>query len=280
MKNESEEVGEKGEMTHKDTYQKSGICTQQRQFKGKVTARIAKTLKRHGVSLIFGQSLPSALLLTTPFFGIKQAVYRTENAGGAMADGYARISNRVSVVTAQNGPSATLLVPPLSEALKASIPIVALVQGVHREQNEKNAFQEFDHLTLFRSCTKWVRQIEQPSRVEDFMDMAFVNAASGRPGPVALILPPDLLISNSEGEALRTQSMGKFPIDRTIPEPDLIDEAAKLLAEAERPVIIAGGGVHISGACEEYQVLSFLDFSSMNRWNQRCVEVLLGRIAE
>jgi acetolactate synthase-1/2/3 large subunit len=66
-----------------------------------------------------------------------------------MADGYARISGKVGVVSAQNGPAATLLVPGLAEALKVSVPVVALVQDVVRSQTDRNAFQEFDHVALF-----------------------------------------------------------------------------------------------------------------------------------
>src|SRR3954469_5514337 len=80
---------------------------------------VARALRRHGVEVMFGQSLPSALYLVAPEFGIRQIAYRTENAGAAMADGYARASGKVAVVTAQNGPAAALLVSPLSEALKA-----------------------------------------------------------------------------------------------------------------------------------------------------------------
>ena len=112
-----------------------------------VAERIAEAFQRHGVTVVFGQSIPTAFHLAAPNYGIKQAAYRAENAGGIMADGYARITNRVSVVTAQNGPAATLLVPPLAEALKASTPVVALVQEVPAAQAGKNAFQEFDHFS-------------------------------------------------------------------------------------------------------------------------------------
>ena len=75
-----------------------------------VAFRLAEAFARHGVTVTFGQSLPSAFHLAAPHVGITQAAYRQENAGGAMADGYARISGKVGVVTAQNGPAATLLV--------------------------------------------------------------------------------------------------------------------------------------------------------------------------
>jgi acetolactate synthase-1/2/3 large subunit len=180
--------------------------------------------------------------------GIRQIAYRQENTGGYMADAYARTTGKVAVVTAQNGPAATILVPPLAEALKASIPIVALVQEVARDQTDRNAFQELNHTNLFSACAKWVRTVTVASRIEDYIDMAFTTAASGRPGPAVLMLPADLLTESYESDARRRQSLGTFPLDRMAPDPDCIAEAARLLAEAKSPLIIAGGGVHISGA--------------------------------
>ncbi|MBU2518781.1 MAG: acetolactate synthase catalytic subunit [Proteobacteria bacterium] len=233
--------------------QKSGRALN---FNGTVADALAKGLVRHGVSTVFGQSLPSALHLAVKSHGIRQAWYRTENAGGAMADGFARVSGRVGVVTAQNGPAATLLVPPLAEALKASVPVVALVQEVALAQTDKNAFQEFDHLALFGACTKWVRRLDQPSRVDDYLDMAFRAAVSGRPGPAALLLPADLLLAPCQpGEAPRRQSLGRYPLERTMPGYQHLEQAARMLAQAKRPVVIAGGGVHLSGASGELAVL-------------------------
>ena len=213
---------------------------------------LARALKRHGVSIIFGQSLPSALHLVAPEFGLKQFAYRTENAGAAMADGYARATNRVSVVTAQNGPAAALLAPGLAEAYKASIPIVAIVQDVRRNQTDKNAFQELDHFDIFRGCAKWVKRVAEASRIEDYVDMAFTAAASGRPGPAVLLFPQDLLQEAVKADATtpRNAVLSHFPLDRSAADPARVAEAAKLLAEAERPLIVAGGGVHSSQATE------------------------------
>ncbi len=212
--------------------------------------RIAVALQRHGVEIIFGQSLPSALILAAEDIGIRQVVYRTENAGGAMADGYARTSGRIGVVAAQNGPAATLLVPPLAEALKASIPILALVQEVNRGDVDRNAFQEFDHLGLFAPCAKFVRRVSDAKRIDDYVDMAVVAATSGRPGPAVLLFPMDLLNEMVEGEPSRVASHGRWPLDPTVADPARIAQAAKLLAEAKAPLVIAGGGVHASGAAD------------------------------
>ncbi|MCX5494440.1 acetolactate synthase catalytic subunit [Kaistia dalseonensis] len=218
-----------------------------------VAMRLAEAFKRHGVDHVFGQSIPSAFHLAAPHVGIRQIVYRTENAGGTMADGYARVTRKVGVVTAQNGPAATLLVPPLAEALKASVPMVALVQDVARSQTDKNAFQEFDHLRLFDSCAKWVRRIEDADRIDDYVDMAFTAATSGRPGPAVLIVPADLLIETVGPAPLspRRDDHGTAPLDRPTPDATAIATAARLLAEAKAPLVIAGGGVHGSDASAE-----------------------------
>lgn len=210
---------------------------------------LAAGLARHRVTDVFGQSLPSALFLATPAHGIRQISYRTENAGGAMADGYARISGRIGVVAAQNGPAATLLVAPLAEALTASVPILALVQDVPLANRDRNAFQEFDHAALFASCTKWVRRLDDPSRVDDYLDAAVSAACSGRPGPVVLLLPRDVLTMASPAPAVpRRASLGCFPQDRTRPPGGSVAAAADLLRNASRPLVVAGGGVHLSGA--------------------------------
>jgi acetolactate synthase I/II/III large subunit len=214
-----------------------------------VAEALATGLARHGITVVFGQSLPSALFLATPAHGIRQVAYRTENAGGAMADGYARVSGRIGVVAAQNGPAATLLVAPMAEALTASVPLLALVQDVPLANRDRNAFQEFDHTALFASCAKWVRRLDDPARVDDYLDAAVSVACSGRPGPVVLLLPRDVLTAVVPTPTVtRRASLGRFPLDRTRPPGDRVAAVAKLLRNASRPLVVAGGGVHLSGA--------------------------------
>ncbi|MEP7245317.1 MAG: acetolactate synthase catalytic subunit [Gammaproteobacteria bacterium] len=221
--------------------------------------RLATALRRHHVDVMFSQSLPSALILACEDLGIRQISYRAENAGGAMADGYARRSNRIGVVTAQNGPAATLLVPPLAEALKASVPVLALVQDVNRAHADRNAFQEIDHLRLFDSCTKWARVVTDAARIEDYLDMAITTATSGRPGPVALMLPADMLNESAAPPPFaRTATLGAWPLDRPAADPDRVREAAAIIASARHPLVIAGGGVHSSQAHAELAQLQSL----------------------
>jgi len=214
--------------------------------------RFALALKRHGVKEFFAQSLPSALVLACEEIGIRQISYRTENAGGCMADGYARISGRIGIVCAQNGPAASLLVPPLYECMKASIPVIALVQDVMRGHVDRNAFQELDHVVMFQGCTKWAKVVTDAARVEDYLDTAIITATTGRPGPVALMLPMDMLTEVPKpAPHARTESYGNYPLDRSTADPARISEAADILANAKEPLIIAGGGVMGSRAYDE-----------------------------
>lgn len=216
-----------------------------------VAQAIAGALVRHGITCVFSQSLPSALILELENLGVKQITYRTENAGAAMADGYARVCGRAAVVTAQNGPAATLLVPGLAEALKVSIPVVAIVQEVNRPQTDRNAFQELDHFALFSGVAKWIRKLVEPSRAVEHVDLAFAMATGGRPGPAVLLLPADLLLERVSAPSVRRAKLGHFPLDRFVPEAAKLDEAADLLARAKRPLVVAGGGVHLSQAADE-----------------------------
>ena len=221
--------------------------------------RFAHALKRHGVEYLFGQSNPPQLTMAAEELGIEQIGYRQENAGAYMADGYARATGKVPVVTAQNGPAATLLVAGLAECLSASIPIVALVQDVGPGTMDRNAFQELDQVALFKGVSKWVRRVTTPDRIEDYLDMAFTAAASGRPGPAVLLVSMELLAEREERPVNpRKSHLGRYPLDRTRPAQSQIDAAARLLANAKAPIIYAGGGVIASGAQEELRALQQL----------------------
>ena len=218
--------------------------------------RFANALKRHGVEYLFGQSNPPALTMAADDLGIRQIGYRQENAGTYMADGYARATGKVPVVTAQNGPAATLLVPGLAECLSASVPIVALVQDVGPSTQDRNAFQELNQMALFQGVSKWIRRVTTADRIEDYVDMAFTAAASGRPGPAVLLVSMELLAEREERPvAARKAQLGRFPLDRVQPEHTQIALAAEMLAKASAPIVYAGGGVIGSRAQEELRAL-------------------------
>ena len=221
--------------------------------------RFAHALKRHGVEYLFGQSNPPALTMAAEDLGIHQIGYRQENSGSYMADGYARATGKVPVVTAQNGPAATLLVPGLAECLSASIALVALVQDVGPSTQDRNAFQELDQLQLFRGVSKWIRRVTTADRIEDYVDMAFTAAASGRPGPAVLLVSIDLLAEREKKPvSTRKAALGNYPIDRSQPDRTQIAIAAEVLANAKAPIVYAGGGVITSEAQQELRALQQL----------------------
>ncbi|MFB4212379.1 acetolactate synthase catalytic subunit [Shouchella sp. JSM 1781072] len=224
--------------------------------------RLAASLQRNGVRYVFGQSNPPSITLACADIGIEQIGYRQENAGTYMAQAYGMCTQTIPVVTAQHGPAATLLVPGLAESLKASYPIVALVEEIGLNHVDKNAFQEIDHQTLFQGVTKWVKRIPTQERVEEYVDRAFAIAGSGRPGPVVLLCPKDLF-NDFHKYPVNTKRVGghsTFPLDRFSPDKQTIAQAAKLILSAKRPLIYAGGGVISSQAIAELRALQD-DFS-------------------
>lgn len=204
-------------------------------------------LLRHGLREFFGQGLPQGLSLPFEELGLRQIAYRTENGGGYMADGYARVSKRPGVMIAQNGPAATLVVAPLAEALKSSIPLVVMLQEIPLKNEDRNAFQEFDHVRLFSACSKWTRRVHTADRVEDYVDQPSrwpVPAAR----PVVLLFPNDMLGMPAEPEK-RGIPLGHYPLDPVMPPLDAVRGVAERLLSSRNPVIVAGGGVHLSSAC-------------------------------
>ncbi|RYY91574.1 MAG: acetolactate synthase catalytic subunit, partial [Comamonadaceae bacterium] len=224
-------------------------------------AAIVRTLKAAGVEAIFGQSCPIALFLSAEKEGVRQIGYRTENAGAAMADGFARASGRVGVMAAQNGPAAALIVASLCEALRASVPIVAIVQDVARSNTDRNAFQELDHEQMFKSCAKWVRRLTVADRAAEYTERAIRAATTGRPGPAVLIVPFDVImedVADATPSPLLTPEFGRYPVDRFVPARPLLARAVDALAAAKRPLVVAGGGVHLSGAAPSLARLQHL----------------------
>lgn len=219
--------------------------------------RFALALKKNGVEYLFGQSNPPSITLACSDVGIEQIGYRQENAGSYMAQGYAMTTGKIPVVTAQNGPAATLLVPGLAESFKSSYPVVAVVEEIERGHEEKNAFQELDHIDLFKGVSKWTKRIPIHEKIEDYVDRAFTIAASGKPGPVVLLCPKDIMNDKTEYDIneTRTTPISHFPLDRFSAEDSKLEEAAKLLSEAKNPFIYAGGGVVSSGAHDELRNL-------------------------
>lgn len=177
-----------------------------------------------------------------------------------MADVYARLTGKPGVCEAPSGAGALYLVPGVAEANASSIPLLALTTDVPLSQVGRNVLTEMDQAGLFDPITKWNATLQCAGRSGELVDKALRIATSGRCGAVQITLPQDVLeeAGASQPYGMRDVRPFTYPAFRTAPDPDLIDDAAVLLSSADRPLIIAGGGVRISGAWQELTELAEL----------------------
>lgn len=185
--------------------------------------------------------------------GLQHHLINDERTGVFAADAYAKVTGRVGLVDATLGPGATNLVTGLVEALNAGTPLVALVGDSHRQHSWKNMTQETRQIDILRPAVKEVIRIEHGERIPELVRRAFAVATSGRPGPVVLDLPEDIsheTYTFGEADFSAPEAYQSAPAFRSRPDRESIAKAADLIADAERPIILAGGGVHLSGAAE------------------------------
>ena len=216
---------------------------------GAVVAALGAEGVRHAFGLIgsAGMEIFDALYQhrSIRFIGV-----RDERTGTHMADGYARASRGAGVfIAGQNGPGATNTVTGLAQAHAAYSPVVVLAGSLSTQHVHRDAFQEVDQQALFKPVTKRCWTVTQAARIPEAVREAFRTALAPRCGPVALNLPRDLLAETGEFAIAR---MRDESIDlRPGANPAVIRAAAKLLASAERPLILAGGGVKNGGSYED-----------------------------
>ncbi len=179
-----------------------------------------------------------------------------ERSGSHMADGYARASGRAGVILAgQNGPGATNLVTGLAQARAAFSPVVSIAGALSTEHVYRDAFQEVDQEALFKPVTKKTWTVTRAARVPEMFREAFRTALAPRRGPVQLNLPRDVLAASADFADLQQPRQYR---NHHLPQAaeTAIDEAAGLLRAAERPVIVAGGGIKNSGGHEDALALA------------------------
>jgi acetolactate synthase-1/2/3 large subunit len=182
-----------------------------------------------------------------------------ERAGIFAADSYAKITGRVGLVDATLGPGATNLVTGLVEALNAGTPIVAIVGDSHRDHSWKNMTQESRQIDILRPAVKEIIRIETPARIPELIRRAFAVATTGRPGPVVVDVPEDVCHAtwSFAEDAFATDPIYESaPALRCCPDRGSLERAAKMLAAARRPLVLAGGGIHLSGAADALTDLS------------------------
>ena len=223
---------------------------------------LADTLKAYGVSHVF--FVPAVLrksLAEMDMVGIKRVVTHGEKAAAYMADGYARASNKVGVCMAQSV-GAVNLAAGLQDAYLGLSPVLALTGHKSNLQQSRNAYQELEHSKPFASVTKISAEVDSVNDLPGLLRQAFREATTGAPAPVHLDFQGISGNVVEDGEAdleiLLEESFTARPAFRPAPEPEKVRPAAQVLANAQRPVIVAGGGVTSSGAKQEVLELAEL----------------------
>jgi len=213
---------------------------------------LLRSLEHEGVEIIFGVPGGAILpaydpLLSSP---IRHVLARHEQGAGHMAEGYAQATGRVGVAMATSGPGATNLITPLQNALMDSTPLVAITGQVPTGSIGSDAFQEAYTTGLAMHCTKHSYLVANADEIPDIVHEAFHLASTGRPGPVLIDVPKDVLNSPTEWREPTLAGLPGYKPTKS-GHPMQIKSAIDLIESAERPVLYVGGGVIKAGAHEE-----------------------------
>ena len=199
---------------------------------------IVEALKANGVSRVSCVPGESYLAVLDALYesGIETVVCRQEGGAAMMADTWGRLTGEPGICMVTRGPGATNASAGLHIARQDSIPMILFIGQVQRDAREREAFQEVEYRRAFTEFAKWVGEIDDARRIPEFVTRAFAVATSGRPGPVVLTLPEDMLVEEVEAPEAKPYT----PVEA---HPGLSQMAAfaKMLGEAKRPVFIAGG---------------------------------------
>jgi sulfoacetaldehyde acetyltransferase len=211
-----------------------------------------ETLVAHGVKHVFGivgSAYMDALDLFPPA-GIRFISVAHEQGAGHMADGYSRVSNRQGVCIAQNGPGITNFVTAVAAAYWAHSPVVVITPETGSATQGMGGFQETDQMPIFSKITKFQAHVNRPDRLAEFTSRCFDLALSER-GPTQLNIPRDYFYGDIDVNVPKP-----IKVERAAGGARSLEEAAKLLAEAKFPVIVAGGGVIMSDGQAEAKALA------------------------
>jgi len=222
---------------------------------------IAEMVRRLGPAPIFGMGGFQLL----PFYegirelGLQHYLINDERSGAFAADAYARVTGRPGIVDATQGPGATNLVTGLVESLNAGVPLIAIIGDTNRAYSKRNLTQEARQSDILSPACKELIRIDDGRRIPELMVRAYETALAGRPGPVVVSVPEDVAHEEYDftGEDLDL-SLPRItvPLYRTRPDRSEIESIADTLAKAQRPVILVGGGIHLSMAYSELKLLA------------------------
>ena len=216
---------------------------------------LAKSLKAYGVTHVFvAPAIARKALAEMSLLGIQSVVTHGEKSAAYMADGYARASNRPGICFAQSVGAANLAAG-LQDAFLGLSPVIAFTGRKRHDEQHKNAYQEIEHSRPFASVTKFSGEVNTAEQLPSLLRQAFREATTGAPAPVHLDLQgmagDVVLDGEADLEMLLEETFIQRPAFRPEASPDTVRQAAQVLTGAQRPVIIAGGGVTSSQAQQE-----------------------------
>jgi tartronate-semialdehyde synthase len=220
--------------------------------KMRVMEAAVKIMEDEGVEYTFG--IPGAAIL--PLFKalegsekIKTLAVRHEEGGTHAADGYARVTGKVGIAIGTSGPAGTNMITGLYTAMADSIPIICITGQAPTHLLHQEAFQVIEITEIAKPVTKWAMQAKETAQIPWIFRKAFKIAREGRPGPVLIDLP--LNVTQGQEVEYDPELDGQLPVETPEPNPDAIRRAVEMILEAERPMLMPGGGVMISEAWEE-----------------------------
>jgi len=210
---------------------------------------VVAALRAHRVKMAFSVAGESYLEVLDALFDapdIRLVTCRQEGGAAFMAEAYGKLTGEPGVLLVTRGPGACNASIGIHTAFQDSTPMVVLVGQVARHQIDREAFQEVDFRQMFAPLAKWVAQIDMAERVPELMNQAFQVAASGRPGPVVLALPEDMLRDRRAAAVV-----GPYRAVHAHPGAADLAEMRRLLAAAERPMMLVGGSGWTDEACRD-----------------------------
>lgn len=215
---------------------------------------VVEALEAEGTPFLFGLPGNPRFLYDALYDSkrVRAILVRHETSGVFMAMAYARLTNRPGVCFGSPGPGVANLLPGLMEAHSACTPLIALASTAGMRHEGMGAFQEVDQLAMAKPVTKWAVRVTSPEKVPWVMRRAFYLATNGKPGPVYVEIPTDVALRKADIPAYPSTTLR---VPRPAGNPLDIEAAAEMLAQARRPLIVAGGGTILSGAQDALQRL-------------------------
>ena len=210
---------------------------------------LADALVGHGAKLAFGVPGESYLPVLDGFYDVREKlkfiICRQEGGASYMAEAYGKLTGEPGILFVTRGPGATNGAVGVHTAFQDSTPMVVFVGQVGNDFAEREAFQEIDYRRMYGPLTKWVAQIDRAERIPEYVSHAFHTAKAGRPGPVLLALPEDMLFSEAA-----VADVPRYKTVRPAPAPADMRRLQQMLQSAERPFVILGGGGWDRASCD------------------------------